>query len=48
MEIDFLIMEGRNIVPIEVKSSKAVHHASLSKFIEQYKETHWNADNTLP
>ena len=38
MEIDFLIMEGRNIIPIEVKSSKAVHHASLSKFIEQYKK----------
>lgn len=36
MEIDFLIVEKRKIVPIEVKSSQAVHFASLSKFIARY------------
>ena len=36
MEIDFLIVEKRKIVPIEVKSSQAIHFASLSKFIARY------------
>ena len=38
LEIDFLIMNGRKIVPIEVKSSQSVHHSSLTKFMNLYSK----------
>ena len=38
LEIDFLIMNGRKIVPIEVKSSQSVHHSSLTKFMSLYSK----------
>lgn len=38
LEIDFLIMNGRKTVPIEVKSSQSVHHSSLTKFMGLYSK----------
>ena len=38
MEIDFLITEGKRIVPIEVKSGKNYTFSSLNKFKNKYKE----------
>jgi len=32
MEIDFLITEGKKVVPIEVKSGRNISHVSLDKF----------------
>ncbi|NLL94509.1 MAG: DUF4143 domain-containing protein [Thermoplasmatales archaeon] len=36
-EVDFLIVEGKKILPIEVKSSVSRKHASLDAFIEKYR-----------
>jgi len=36
MEIDFLIVEGKKISPIEVKSGNYRHHASLDKFRKKF------------
>jgi predicted AAA+ superfamily ATPase len=35
-EVDFLLSKGRNIIPIEVKSSRTVFHASLDAFCKKY------------
>jgi predicted AAA+ superfamily ATPase len=32
MEIDFLITEGKKVVPIDVKSGRNISHVSLDKF----------------
>lgn len=37
MKIDFVISEGRKMMPIEVKSSSFVKHVSLDKFMEKFK-----------
>lgn len=37
-EIDFLISEGNQISPIEVKSSGYKSHVSLDKFVEKYSK----------
>ena len=36
MEIDFLIVEGKKIAPIEVKSGNYRRHASLDKFRRKF------------
>ena len=36
-EIDFLLEEGMNIVPVEVKAGEAVHANSFKKYIEKQK-----------
>ncbi len=37
-EIDFMLEDGMNIIPIEVKAGETVHHSnSLKKYIEQRK-----------
>ena len=36
MEIDFLIVEGNKVSPIEVKSGNYRHHASLDKFQKKF------------
>ncbi len=38
LEIDFLIRKGRDICPIEVKSSKWVRHDSLDRFNAMFKK----------
>ena len=35
-EVDFIIVKGKKILPIEVKSSVSRKHASLDAFIEKY------------
>lgn len=37
-EIDFLIRDGKKIVPIEVKSSDTTQHASLDRLIRKYHQ----------
>ncbi|HOD93934.1 MAG TPA: DUF4143 domain-containing protein [Clostridia bacterium] len=36
MEIDFLITEGKRVVPIEVKSGRNISHVSLDKFRNKF------------
>lgn len=43
MEIDFLITEGKRIVPIEVKSGNYRSHASLDKFRSKFASKIGNA-----
>lgn len=38
MEIDFLIIKGKKICPIEVKSSSYLTHSSLDKFMKKFKD----------
>jgi len=38
IEIDFLIKEGKKIVPIEVKSSNYQRHSSLDKFRKKFSD----------
>ena len=37
-EIDFLLSSGKNILPLEIKSSSIKNHASLDAFAEKYKK----------
>lgn len=37
-DIDFIISDGRKILPIEVKSSVSTKHRSLDIFMERYSE----------
>ena len=36
-EVDFIIVKGKKIIPIEVKSSSSSRHVSLDMFVEKYK-----------
>lgn len=36
MEIDFLITDGKNIAPVEVKSGNYRAHSSLDKFRKRF------------
>ena len=36
MEIDFLIVRGRKICPVEVKSGPRLSHVSLDKFVAKF------------
>ncbi len=38
MEVDFLILRGRKVCPIEVKSSEAAVHKSFDRFREKYHQ----------
>ncbi len=39
MEIDFLIVKGRRVCPIEVKSGQRLSHVSLDKFSIKFNRT---------
>lgn len=43
MEIDFLITEGKNIAPVEVKSSNYCSHSSLDKFRKRFSSVIGNS-----
>jgi len=38
MEVDFLVRRGRDICPIEVKSSKLIRHDSIDRFNSKFKD----------
>jgi len=42
-DIDFLIANGRKIIPLEVKSGKSSIHKSLDRFIDKYTDKTDNA-----
>jgi predicted AAA+ superfamily ATPase len=35
-ELDFLLMDGRSMIPIEVKSSRVNPHKSIDRFVKKY------------
>jgi len=37
-EVDFLLKDGKYVIPIEVKSEKSRRHASLDRFMEKYSK----------
>lgn len=40
LEIDFLIQQGADVVPIEVKSEENLKSKSLSAFLQQHENMH--------
>ena len=43
LEVDFLITEGKNIAPVEVKSSNYCSHSSLDKFRKRFSSVIGNS-----
>ena len=42
-EVDFMISDGKKVIPIEVRSSRSSQHPSLDRLIMKYRESIDNA-----